>query len=531
MRFAFWSRRSSRGRRGGLPVAGGLSSSRAPALVGVLVGALAAIVGGGSGSRPAHAGGMFASPHGARPLGRGGAFVAGADDLNAIYYNPAGVAALDLVDAQSESGWSGLLDLGFVLQNVAYTRNENGIMRPTVYSDSGLLGSAPFSIPQIAFARKLRRSWGAMAFGFGVWIPYTGLLRYPEPSYGSEQEIQQAPDVAPQRYQLIGLHDGSLAKTTLLAVLNPVASFSLLGDKLQLGIGPQLMIVYFRSKLMLSGCTQVQCRPEQPDFDTLVLAQAFAVVPSANLGALYRPSPYVRLGLSFQLPFFIRSAKGTVDTRLPPNELFNGATVSGRDAALAMNLPPILRVGAELYPLPKDRNRLRIELAYTAEFWSLQQDVQFIPQGISIENIKGLGSYELGPVALRRDMQTVHAVHLGLEGTIYKFLGARLGGMFETNSMPDATVTVLTPDYYKGLISVGLFAQKIRFGKTEWRFDLSYGRIIQPDRTVRPEDSLVYPSNPIRPEPTSPPGVYGIGGGLYQVSYDIIAFGLSAVRL
>ena len=32
--------------------------------------------------------GMFVTPHGARPLGRGGAFVAGADDLNAIYYNP-----------------------------------------------------------------------------------------------------------------------------------------------------------------------------------------------------------------------------------------------------------------------------------------------------------------------------------------------------------------------------------------------------------------------------------------------------------
>src|SRR5437879_4034192 len=75
--------------------------------------------------------GMFVTPHGARPLARGGAFVAGADDLNSIYYNPAGVAAIDY----GQSGWSGLLDVGLVLQNVTYTRDENGLTRPPVSAD------------------------------------------------------------------------------------------------------------------------------------------------------------------------------------------------------------------------------------------------------------------------------------------------------------------------------------------------------------------------------------------------------------
>ena len=44
----------------------------------------------------ATAGGMFVGTHGARPTARGGAFVAGADDLNAIYYNPAGVVLSQL---------------------------------------------------------------------------------------------------------------------------------------------------------------------------------------------------------------------------------------------------------------------------------------------------------------------------------------------------------------------------------------------------------------------------------------------------
>jgi len=478
----------------------------------------------------AHAAGMFVTPHGARPLGRGGAFVAGADDLNAIYYNPAGVAAIDFGPEDPEHprpGWSGFLDAGFVLQNVAYTRDENGIMRPTVHADEALIGSAPLVIPQFAFARRLKRSWGSMSFGFGVWIPYTGLPRYPQPSYDTEADITAVPDVAPQRYQLIGLHDGSIARSTVLAVLNPVAAFSLLGDKLQLGIGPQLMVVYFRSRIMLSGCTQVMCRPEQPDYDTLVLAQAFGLTPSFNLGAMGKPLPWLRLGFSFQFPFFVRSLVGTVDTRLPSNELFNGASVEGRDASLSLDLPPVLRLGAEFLTL---KNRLRIELAYTAEFWSVQKDITFTPKNISIVNLKGIGAYQLGAVALRRDMQDTHSIHLGLEAAVWKYLGARLGGMFETSGMPDATLTVITPDNYKGLVALGLFVPKLHFFKTDWRLDLSYGHIIQPDRYVAPQNSQIYPSNPIRPDATFPSGVGGIGGGTYQVSYDLIAFGFSALR-
>ena len=40
----------------------------------------------------AEAAGLYTADRGVRPLGRGGAFVAGADDLGAIWYNPAGLA-------------------------------------------------------------------------------------------------------------------------------------------------------------------------------------------------------------------------------------------------------------------------------------------------------------------------------------------------------------------------------------------------------------------------------------------------------
>lgn len=501
-------RRGRRGRRGG--------PGRLALLASLLLAQLAVAAG-------ARAAGMFVTPHGARPLARGGAFVAGADDLNAIYYNPAGVAAVDY----GQSGWSGLLDLSFVLQHVTYTRDENGIMRPPVSSDSSVAGGAPLFIPQIGFARKLRRDWGSMSFGFGVWIPNAGLARYPEGRYDTEEDLQRVPDVSPQRYQLIGLHEGSLARSSLLAVLNPVAAFSLLGDKLQLGLGPQLMVIYGRSRIVLSGCPQVMCRPEDPEYDVLALAQAFTITPSFNLGGIYRPLPWLRLGLGFQFPFFVRSLVGKADTRLPASPLFNGAVIKGRDAGLALTLPPILRVGAELRTL---KDRLRIEVAYTAEFWAVQDRIDFTPDGITIENFKGVGTYELLPLAIERAMQNTHSLHLGLEAVLHRFVGARLGGMFETASMPDRTLTLLTPDGLKGFLGVGLFLPAVRFASTEWRFDLSYGRVIQPDRVIAARDSGIYPANPIRPTAPMPEGVGGIGGGRYEVSYDLIAVGFSAVR-
>ena len=480
----------------------------------------------------AAAGGLFVSPHGARPLGRGGAFVAGADDLNAIYYNPAGVALASTTGdpwlGAGGGGWSVLFDAGITLQRVAYTRNENGILRPTVSSDDGVLGGGPMAIPQLAFAKRLSPfPWGSLTVGFGLWIPYTGLLRYPEPSYGTEADIQRVPDVAPQRYALIGLHEGSLSRSTVLAVLNPVVSASLQSDKLQVGLGPQLMVVYFRSRLMLNGCPQVMCRPEQPDYDTLVVAQAFAITPAFNLGGIYQALPWLRVGAAFQFPFLIRSAKGTVDTLLGANEIFNGATVSGRDASLALNLPPILRLGVQFAPIA---DRLRVELAYTAEFWSVQSDITFAPNGITIENLKGIGSYPLGKVALRRDMQTTHALHVGVEAKLWTYIGARLGGMFESNSMPDATVSVLTPDNDKGLLSLGLFIPKVHFLSADWRFDFSYGHVFQGDRVVDPSASQLYPSNPLRPDATYPPGIGGTAAGTYSVQYDLVSLGFAVTR-
>jgi long-subunit fatty acid transport protein len=125
---------------------------------------------------------MTLPARGARPLGRAGSFVAGADDGGALYYNPAGFADIDGVGV--------LIDAGLVLQQVEYTRTDSGgNVHPTTKAEMGIL-----PIPTIAISYKPKKvPW--LTLNGGVWTPYLGLSRYPE--------------MGPQRYSVINL-DGSL---------------------------------------------------------------------------------------------------------------------------------------------------------------------------------------------------------------------------------------------------------------------------------------------------------------------------------
>src|SRR6185437_13654908 len=64
----------------------------------------------------AQAGGLYMTDRGVRPLGRGGAFVAGADDIGATWYNPAGLA---------DAGTSILADFSWLHFSAEFTRQTN----------------------------------------------------------------------------------------------------------------------------------------------------------------------------------------------------------------------------------------------------------------------------------------------------------------------------------------------------------------------------------------------------------------------
>src|SRR6185503_5324065 len=75
--------------------------------------ALAAFVAVTLAGADAQAAGFYFSDRGVRPMGRAGAYVAGADDLGALWYNPAGLA---------DAGTSIMADFSWLRFSSEYTR-------------------------------------------------------------------------------------------------------------------------------------------------------------------------------------------------------------------------------------------------------------------------------------------------------------------------------------------------------------------------------------------------------------------------
>ena len=126
----------------------------------------------------AQAAGLFYSDRGVRPLGRGGAFVAGADDLGAIYYNPAGI-----VDA----GSSALVDASWLHFTASYQRvapvrqidpNTGQVVRTYDQTFDSVQGTTPvLPIPTLAGSYAINKD---LVIAAGVYAPYSALTTYPE---------------------------------------------------------------------------------------------------------------------------------------------------------------------------------------------------------------------------------------------------------------------------------------------------------------------------------------------------------------
>jgi long-chain fatty acid transport protein len=423
---------------------------------------------------------MTLEGRGARPLGRAGSFVAGADDASAFVYNPAGLADID--------GISFLLDGGFVLQRTHYDRvDSGGNPQPGV---DGKINTLIF--PTVAITWKPRKvPWFTLAGG--VWVPYLGLNSYPANG--------------PQRYSNISL-DGSLVLVAELA-----AGFRL-HEHVWLGAGFQIMYINFQSTVALSGCTQLNCAPEDPGFDTPTHIDVTGVVPSGVIGATFA-WPKIRAGLSLQLPFFIHG-DGTVtptNPHLGTDPFFTNASIVGSSVSADFVIPLMLRLGVEYRPRPT----VRVELGADYEAWSMQKELRITPHNIYIDGVPGIGKYYLNSMSVARNMVDSFSVHLGAEWEAVRGrLVVRAGYLFETSATPDAYMSVLTSDGLHNMISLGL-ATRIKMV----RLDLGYAHLFTADRDVGYKDTKSLQLNPIQPSIA-----VGVGGGHYHIDTDMIALGL-----
>jgi long-chain fatty acid transport protein len=449
----------------------------------------------------ARAAGLYFSDRGVRPMGRAGAFVAGADDLNAIWYNPAGLA-------QGES--SLLVDFAQLRFSSSYTRRlkivdaDNTVREvdsPNVEGTSPIL-----PIPTIAgaYAFGPKKEWTVAT---GVFGPYPALATYPETAAGKP---------SPARYAL-GSFDGSaLAFTGLWLAWRPV-------PELRVGVGAEAIVGVFQSEVVFSASPQDRLigAPEQPEFDAksrLRVGPIFA--PSANAGVIYEPDRHVRVGLSYQLPFLI-DAPAKLDVRLPNDVAFDSASVHGRDAQVRFELPAVLRLGVEVRPVPT----LRVEAAYVREFWTTHHSIEAVPNGITIDGVTGLPrSVPIPPITYPRSFDNSSSYRLGAEYTFEiggYTIDLRGGVAYETSAVPRAYLSLQSLDFDKLTTSIG---GSLHFGK-HWRVDAVYAHVFARSETVSPDEAAIPRVNPLKGNAP----FEGVNGGTYSANADLLGVGVNYV--
>ena len=435
--------------------------------------ALAAALAIGGAAAPALAGGMFLSWRGVRDTERGGATVAGAEDADSIWLNPAGIAHV------TEKTLA--ISTMYVNQQIDYAR-----------IDSGGNQLAPISnehpgqpIPAIAFVAPIKSTGGRLVIGGGTWTPYAGLHKY---------EIDGA-----QRYGSI-----SIAETKIL-YLTFVAAYRV-SDKLRVGATLQNMFTELDSRVILSGCPgQTVCAPEDPEFDSDVkVKQVDPLSPSGSLGIQYDVHPKVTLGLMAQAPAKI-SGEGKLQAKLPSSGFYEGAMLVGDKAAVEMTMPGSIHAGVEVHPIPA----LRIEAALHVELWSIHDKITFTPKDMRIDNVAGVGSYELGQSVIPRNYRNSYAPAVGGEYTTGAFtVGA--GYSYETAAAPKGYVSPLTVDAAKHLIGLGG-----GFRHHSWVVGASLGIAKLAETDVSLTEAKVPQLTPVRGQPED----VMINAGQYKSTY------------
>jgi long-chain fatty acid transport protein len=450
---------------------------------------------------PAGAGGLYYADRGVRPLARGGAFIAGADDAGAMMYNPAGMF---------DAGGQVLVDASWVHFTSDYTRqalvqqvdpNTGKPVGSFTQTFPAVQGKTPFlPIPTIAATFQVHKQ---VVLGFGVWAPYAALTSYPDAA------------AAPQRYSLISL-DGSL-----LAFVGAGAAFAPIKE-LRLGATIGMLTGVFNTKATFAGCVPERflCAPEEPSWDVLAqLSVGPIFAPTGSLGATWIPHPAWRVGLAVQLPIYVR-AKATLNARLPATPAFEKATQDGNSGHVAFDLPWSLRAGVETRLV----ENLRIEASFNFDRWSMHDSIRLTPDGVSFKNVAGFPeTYYIPPVTLPRHFQDSVAVHLGGEYAIpvkEYVITPRAGVAFETSAVPNAYESVLTIDQNKVTAAIG--------GSFQWkkiRIDVTYAHVFGFNVNVDPKDAQIALISPVQAnEPKNPDH---INGGKYSARADVLGLGMT----
>jgi long-chain fatty acid transport protein len=422
---------------------------------------------------PAEAGGLTLPVRGVRSLAQAGALVAGADDADALWLDPAGLAHF------AKTGTRALLfDAAYLYDTVDYTRvDAAGNTLPRTTNQQPGTG-----LPTLAGALALSDQ---LVIAGGIASPYIGLHRYADDSAA--------------RYASISTEGSTFVMVT-------VGAAYAVSDQLRVGATLEDLVSSSTMRVAFSGCPgAMNCAPEDPAFDGIAqIDQTDYIAPSGSVGVQYDATSAITLGATIHAPTKIASS-GRLALTLPGSAAFQGAKVIGDSASLHYELPASVRAGVEMRPL----RELRVEVAVDVELWSEHDGVSITPDNVSVQLTSG--TLPLHAMTIPRHDKTTFSPAIGAE---WRTHGAVVGAgyAYETAAAPTGEVSALAIDASKHVIGLGG-----GYDEDGWQIGAALGYVKLADVDVPPASATAPLLQPLRDTPAAAT----VNAGHYAASYFI----------
>lgn len=441
----------------------------------------------------AAAGGFEVPDSGARALGRGGAYVVGATDPTALYYNPSLLS--------KQRGTTVLINNNLAFHNTAFQRAplsdawgaNAGTTFPEATNGDKLFPLGPFVAVATDFGLD---NW---AFAAGVYGP-SAIGRHDYDDYG------------PQSFMLTEMD-------ILLAYYSLSAAWKF-RDIFGVGATVQYVDMISMKYALVTDATSVPgvaTLNPVPDADSTQLVTELNLKDrfsgTAIIGGWYRPHRRVELGLASRvIPIFLE-AKGGLTTD-KESLISDEVTVE-----LPMTLPAKVRAGVRYIHDTGEREVpwFDLELAAHYENWSAIESFDLDLEG----EISGTA---LADLSIQKNWRDTVSLRLGGDvNVIPQYLTLRAGGFWENGAMRENFSHLDFPSFMRGGISAGITG-----GYKGIYLTVGYMHIFQEDRNVTEAGGKQFQERPLRPCPEFCEGVSGVpaNAGKFTSRFDLLGLGL-----
>jgi long-chain fatty acid transport protein len=354
-------------------------------------------------SGTAYAGGTV-RPNGisARGVSMGGAWAAWADDPTAIYFNP---GALDAMDPQL------MLGAEFVLGPRKYTPLE-----PDGTTGDPQKTTLASPVPTLGVVGRFNDGDEPSRFtlGLGVWNTFGGRVSYPKTGMPAKDVTQ---DLCVEVNGAVGFH---------------------VSDRFSIGAAARLGLGFFHVETTMDP------------FDAVLSSSGVGI--GATIGALFRPSENVRIGLNWRSPMRV-STKGS-------------GTVSGTRVEVShdQNWPQMVQLGLGIQTTPQLKLAFQVDWAQ----WSQLDTIDIVFPNSSLPT-QALPAY----------WSDNYSARVGGEYAFSHRVQVRAGTYYDSPAVPDLTLERQYSDSHKLGVSLGTSVHA-----AGWRFDLAADGIIPRSRHI-----------------------------------------------